>query len=353
MGKLKLLFLYAEVMSYVEAVLNEIVLGYNAEVVLVENTDLKLTKYKKENKTRLIRYLTKNDISDLKNYCFSIKPDLVYVSGRMDKEYLEIAKQFKQSGIFVVTGIDNQWQGTFKQNVGSLLSEFFYQRYFTHAWVPGAPQYKYATMMGFRSSDIIFNLYSGNVEKYFEAKSYNQPCLKKILFVGRITKIKGVNLLIDCFMDIIENNLQYKEWKLIMVGGQDNSVNIPDHKNIEYHPFSDINGLVKIASSSSFFCLPSQKEPWGVAIHEFAAAGMPLLVSDVCGAASNFLINGWNGFVFKNNNKTDLTEKLIRMMGMANNKYLFGKRSENLSRRITPQLSAASLLSILNHTYPK
>ena len=42
--------------------------------------------------------------------------------------------------------------------------------------------------------------------------------------------------------------------------------------------------LLAFMSTGKAFVLPSTFEPWGVAVHEFAAAGYPLILSDAVGA---------------------------------------------------------------------
>jgi glycosyltransferase involved in cell wall biosynthesis len=45
------------------------------------------------------------------------------------------------------------------------------------------------------------------------------------------------------------------------------------------------------------FVLPSRYEPWGVVIAEAAAAGLPIICSDACGAADDLVQPGKNGIV--------------------------------------------------------
>ena len=45
------------------------------------------------------------------------------------------------------------------------------------------------------------------------------------------------------------------------------------------------------------FALLSRHEPWGVAVNEAAASGLPLLLSDRVGAAADLLRDGENGFL--------------------------------------------------------
>ena len=64
------------------------------------------------------------------------------------------------------------------------------------------------------------------------------------------------------------------------------------------------------------FVLPSRFEPWGVVVHEMAAAGFPMVVSDAVGAATQFLADGKNGFLFRNNDYQDLKSKLRKIIQM-------------------------------------
>ena len=38
-------------------------------------------------------------------------------------------------------------------------------------------------------------------------------------------------------------------------------------------------------------------EPWGVVIHEAAAAGLPIIASHLCGATTAYVRDGVNGFI--------------------------------------------------------
>ena len=96
------------------------------------------------------------------------------------------------------------------------------------------------------------------------------------------------------------------------------------------------------------FILPSRSEPWGVVVHEFAAAGFPLLLSDVVGSARHFLIDGLNGFSFNSDSVASLTKSMKKIISLSDDKlYEMGSHSITLSSRITPHSSAANLLSVL------
>jgi glycosyltransferase involved in cell wall biosynthesis len=55
--------------------------------------------------------------------------------------------------------------------------------------------------------------------------------------------------------------------------------------------------LARMYVDADVFALLSRHEPWGVAVNEAAASGLPLLLSDRVGAASDLLADGHNGFL--------------------------------------------------------
>jgi glycosyltransferase involved in cell wall biosynthesis len=117
---------------------------------------------------------------------------------------------------------------------------------------------------------------------------------------------------------------------------------------VEVHDFADQRTLMELAGRSGAFVLPSRHEPWGVVVHEFAAAGLPLLLSDAVGAGDLFLIHGYNGLRSPAGSAEGLAAAMARLSGMtAGALVTMGERSVQLSRRVTPELCAASLVSCL------
>jgi glycosyltransferase involved in cell wall biosynthesis len=55
--------------------------------------------------------------------------------------------------------------------------------------------------------------------------------------------------------------------------------------------------LAQLYVDADVFALLSRHEPWGVAVNEAAASGLPLLLSDHVGAAADLLADGRNGFL--------------------------------------------------------
>ena len=109
------------------------------------------------------------------------------------------------------------------------------------------------------------------------------------------------------------------------------------------------NDLVRYLQSARFAILPSLSEQWGVALHEYVVAGLPVLVSDSVGAKSSFLINGFNGFSFESTSVEDLLRVMLHVSEFDNDRVKqFSENSLMLGCRISPASSAYNFISVLD-----
>ena len=94
--------------------------------------------------------------------------------------------------------------------------------------------------------------------------------------------------------------------------------------------------------------MPSIYEPWGVSVHEIAAAGFPMLLSKNVGSSEEFLDENINGYYFNSGNKREIKEKLKKIINLKETDLLtMGDKSFNLSLRNSPKIWAEKLISLL------
>ena len=74
--------------------------------------------------------------------------------------------------------------------------------------------------------------------------------------------------------------------------------------------FVPLSNLILI--SCGVFVLPSIYEPWALVLQEFAAAGLPILCSSICGASPHFVINNYNGYTFTAGDVLFLISQVLR-----------------------------------------
>ena len=345
--KKKILYLYSELMPYVIPVLIGFVNnGYG--VVVVKWDRMTLTPYVPP-KIDNIEYINRSfftTVEELYSYICGIDPVIIFVAGWMDKLYYKTAKRVKKTNnIPIIAGCDSQWRGGLQWG-NVLFSKFRHQKWYTHIMVAGERQYEYARRLGFDSQHIISPLYSANVDLFrkIEINDKQKKNPHKFLFVGRLSEEKGLFLLIKAWGNI--KNKQ--DWTLTIIGNGPLVNEVKSCDNIAYIDFISQENLCNEMEKAGCLILPSLFEPWGLVIHEAAAAGLPIIASSCCGANTQFLINNYNGFTFKTNNFLAIEEAIKKIISMPDNElYKMGLGSKRLSTKITPEYITSSILSVL------
>ena len=120
---MNILYLYSELGPYNIPVLRLLVEKYNVTVHVV-SWDVKKLKPYSPPEIEGIKYYNRSNFSSLGilELCKSIDPDIVYVSGWMDKGYFSSLKWSRNRNIPVVTGFDDQWVGSSAKTWCDLLS---------------------------------------------------------------------------------------------------------------------------------------------------------------------------------------------------------------------------------------
>ena len=351
---MKILYLYSELMGYQIPVLKEYVITYNAEVDVVHWNHKKLTPYVP---TAIdgVRYYDRSNftLKQLNEFVNKSNPDIIYVSGWMDKGYLRAILPMRKKGVPVVTAFDDIWFKTFRQRMASVLFPLIKPFFFSHAWVAGPYQYEFAKRLGFKNDEIIYNCLSADTTLFNSVylnsildKKANYP--HKFLYVGRFDKVKGIDNLLQAWKNIKARN-ESKDWELTLIGNGSLHESLSAFSDIKIINFLQNEELAVEIKKHGCFILPSRFEPWALVLHEFAAAGFPIICSDVCGAVPVFVIKNYNGYTFKPNNVADLEKQILKIIN-ANDSELFsiGNKSHTLGQKITPELSAASFMSVIN-----
>ena len=322
------------------------------EVHLVYWDHKKLAKYDIIEIKGLKKYprssLSQKSLLKLSN---DIQPDITLLSGWMDKDYLNVAKSLKLKNKYVICGIDNHWEMSLKNNLFKIfLKSRIFSKYFSHCLVPGSLQFEYVKRLGIKNNQIIYEGYSADTKHFqsifndtIESKKNHYP--HNFIFLGRLSKEKGLHILIDAW-----NRLKTvkHDWKLTLIGNGDLRYDLEGINDLKIKDFIQPDFLKNEIQDAGCFILPSIKEPWGVVVHEFSAAGLPMIISDKVGAKSTFLINNFNGYDFKSGNSDALRDKMLKIINLSDKAlYQMGTNSNSISNRISSETSAYQILSVL------
>jgi len=349
-SKPRLLFLYTELAGYFIACLKKLYEINDVEILVIHwniNNEAPFHFSFPEN----IEFCPKNsfNFNQLSEKVKSFNPDFIYCSGWIDKDYLKVISTFKKR-IPTVIALDTPWQNRLRQYVACVISRFTLLKIFTHCWATGERQKKYALKLGFKKKNIILGMYSADVEYYNriglnckDEKSRHFP--KRFIYVGRYSPSKGL-------LDLWAAFKQWKhetggEWELWCLGTGD--IKPMESDGISHFGFVQPADMEKFIKETGIFILPSHFEPWGVALHEYTAAGFPVICSDNVCATEKFVQNGKNGFIYPSGNIQEL-KACIRTITQKNDKELMqmGELSRQLSQSITPLTWSKNIMNLLS-----
>jgi glycosyltransferase involved in cell wall biosynthesis len=350
----RILFLYTELAGYFLACLDTLAGGGDCEILLIHWPVNKEAPFRLEfpgNVKAVVRSAVAGQ-DKLEKLASDFGPDLIYCSGWIDKGYVKLCRRFNGK-IPVVAGFDNWWRGTIRQRIAAAGS-FLVRRSFSHAWVPGKPQLRYAEKLGFPGDHIRTGVYSADLGFFNRCYAGARTAKEKkfphrFIYVGRYYDFKGITEMWDAFE-------QWKagsdnDWELWCAGTGD----LPPrgHPSIRHFGFVQPTGLPQLMQESGVFILPSRFEPWGVVVHEFAAAGFPLLLSREVGASGAFLREGENGFSFPANDSAAIARVFESIAALSDETLLaMGARSHALAQTISPATWAATIRELAGQGTP-
>ena len=158
--------------------------------------------------------------------------------------------------------------------------------------VAGERQANFARKLGYEEA--LHGCYAGEVKKFATSIPVTSR-QRAFLFVGRLIPVKNLPRLVEAYR--LYRQRVVDPWMLLVAGtGPLESVfrGIP---GVEILGFVQPHELPEVMRRARCLVMPSLFEPWGVAIHEGASAGLPIIATYRCGATTAFLRDGVNGFV--------------------------------------------------------
>ncbi|MGC8542022.1 MAG: glycosyltransferase, partial [Phycisphaerae bacterium] len=158
---------------------------------------------------------------------------------------------------------------------------------------------------------------------------------KNLIFtVARLAPEKGLHLMIEAFGKL---GLAEKNWLWVVAGTGPLKEQLPrqagelNGRAIFFVGVQPHDVVKSLAGEADLFVLPSTYEPHGIVVPEAMGAGTPVIASDACGAALDYVAPAKTGWLFKNASNQSLcdalvqatasTEALVRMRPACREKY--------------------------------
>lgn len=289
----------------------------------------------------------RNDYQRIKNLVVESNPDVVFVVGWVHAPYVRLVHDRDLSHVKFVVGADTPIRFDWRQRIarlkiGSLLHTadaicvpgdrgFQVMRYWK---VPGAKIHK--LLYG-----VDYDLFAAAAESRW---STTAQWPKKFLYVGRYVPIKGVDVLVEAYQ-------RYRRavddpWQLTVCGTGPMRSTFKGGEGIEDLGFVQPTGLGDVFRRAGVFVLPSRLDPWGQVIVEAAAAGLPVIATQTCGAAVEVVRDYHNGLVVPPENVELLAESLVWMHDHFDQLPGMGRASQQIAAAYRAQRWADNQLAI-------
>ena len=149
---------------------------------------------------------------------------------------------------------------------------------------------------------------------------------KRILFVGRLMEVKGVDILINAFSQLVKHH-PFEDWILDIVGDgpeRDNLTKLSRDKEIghlvNFHGSKQRNEIKDFYNNAELFILPSkttslgEKEGLGLVVLEAMMAGVPVIGTD-CGGIKETIVDGKTGIIIPENDVDALHNAMAGLLG--------------------------------------
>lgn len=148
--------------------------------------------------------------------------------------------------------------------------------------------------------------------------------LVSILYVGSITKRKGIHFLVDFFSENKCSTIRLK-----IIGNcrdieDEVYMSLVNDNRISYTKMLSQSELISEYQQASLLVLPSLLDSWGMVVTEAMASGCPVLLSDTTGAKD--IVSDEVGRVFKSGDYDDFRKQLLELI---NNPDILSAMSNN------------------------
>lgn len=258
------------------------------------------------------------------------KPDVVVICGWLSKPYRKLVFDPALQKVRFIMGMDTPWRGTFRQRVAPLLLRSFLAR-MSQVVVTGERSWQYAMNLGLPPSRVHRGLYGIDYRHWQSLLTERQRATwpKSFLFVGRYASAKAIDKLVAAYQ-------QYRAhvddpWPLVCCGKGELAALLENQPGIENRGFVQPMEMSDIWRAAGVFVLPSNFDPWPLAIVEAAAAGLPIVCTHACGSGVEVVRSWYNGLTVSENSAEQLAAALVTIHHQYDSLPTWGENSQQLA----------------------
>jgi glycosyltransferase involved in cell wall biosynthesis len=241
---------------------------------------------------------------------------------------------------------------------------------FSSALVGGTPHRDYMAKLGM-PADRIFLGYDAVDNSFFEAEGLRLKAKgkreKKPYFLASARFIEKKNLFrllkayahyrgktLPSTLDVRLSTAQ-SSWDLVIIGDGALRAELEMLRSelgledcIQMPGFKQYNELPSYYASAGAFIHTSTTEQWGLVVNEAMASGLPVLVSNRCGCATDLVKEGVNGWTFDPTNEEQIANLMLKISSDEALRSEMGRKSQEIIANWGPDRFASGLKSAVD-----
>jgi glycosyltransferase involved in cell wall biosynthesis len=199
----------------------------------------------------------------------------------------------------------------------------------------------------------VLNQYGSQPRAQLRASLGLPPSAYIVLFCGTLIYLKGVDILLDAFSKLLATCPQ----SVLLIVGHDGGADgmrtelecqatlLEIRSQVRFLGRQPWEQLARIYGAADVFVLPTRRDMWPKVLVEAALAGLPLITTEVCGAAGYLVRHGVNGLVVPVQDTQSVVEALLDLRDDAL-RIRMGEASRELVQEfMRPDVEVKGLLS--------
>lgn len=174
----------------------------------------------------------------------------------------------------------------------------------------------------------------------------------EIIFIGQLIHRKGIDLLLRAVTPLVSKHptlfLSIIGRGELMAELKEQAARLGIAERILFEGSLPSSQIPTRLAKADLLVLPSRWDGWGIVVNEALSVGVPVLVSDQCGA-SELVHHGTNGYIFRSENVEDLRLCLNSFLDNEDEWHLLRTQARRMGERISTNRVAYYLVACLQH----
>lgn len=331
---LKVLFCWSDISGYMAACWRTLLQSSSLDLFILAfqaQTDTAFSNHLMQGiPCRLLDQKERQDRALIQQIVLNQSPDIIVLCGWLHPPYRQLLRLPQLKNIPFVMGMDTPWWGTWKQRLAPWVLRPFLQR-MQRVVVAGERSWQYAYRLGVPRSTIASGLYGIDYQRWAKQGHHRQqaPWPRSFLFVGRYVTTKAIDILMPAYQSYRQQVAD--PWPLVCCGQGPLAASLQQQPGVIDRGFVQPTDMDDIWRSAGTFILPSRFEPWGAALVEAAASGLPVISTDACGSTLDVVRSWYNGLVVPSDHVPALANAMLTIHNLYDVLPTWGQRSQTLA----------------------